>query len=454
MIAGSTGEAATLDAAERVALSKVVRDAVPEGIPVIVGTGRAVGSPGRRLTADVVAGGADGVIVLSPPGVGDPVAYYAETVRAADGAVPVLAYHFPAMSAPGIEVDTLRRLTDVGVAGLKDSSGDPSRLLRTLDAFTGWLYVGSPWLLSAAGPLGATGAILAVANVEPELSIAAFAGDVDTHAALTAVNSQRFPARRPSRPCSPSAAPARHAPASADPSACCGDVRQQVLDTTNASDQDGVSLYRRSPQRSQWVTASAGLRGATPKLPRRPATTALVVARPTPCVPPRRPQADVAADRDDHEAEHDRLDQAHPDVLEEQPGDDVVPVDAARHLQLELRDDRAAEDADGVGDDRQHRQHHRAGDHARHHQLADGIGAERPQRRDLIGHHHRPQLGGDAGTDAAGHHQRRQHRAQLLDHRRADEPADHRARAELIERHAGLQRQHHAGERRRSAARR
>ena len=51
------------------------------------------------------------------------------------------------------------------------------------------------------------------------------------------------------------------------------------------------------------------------------------------------------------------------------------------------------------------------------------------------------------GPDAAGHHQRRQHRAELLDHRRADEPADHGAGAELIERQAGLQRQHHAGER-------
>ena len=45
-----------------------------------------------------------------------------------------------------------------------------------------------------------------------------------------------------------------------------------------------------------------------------------------------------------------------------------------------------------------------------------------------------------------GDHQRGQHRAELLDHRRADQAADHRARAELIERHAGLQREHGAGE--------
>ena len=90
------------------------------------------------------------------------------------------------MSAPGIDVDALPRLTDVGVVGLKDSSGDPARLVRTLETFDGDLYVGSPWLLSAAGPLGATGAILAVANVEPELSIAAFDGDVAAQRQLAA----------------------------------------------------------------------------------------------------------------------------------------------------------------------------------------------------------------------------------------------------------------------------
>ena len=37
------------------------------------------------------------------------------------------------------------------------------------------------------------------------------------------------------------------------------------------------------------------------------ATTALVVARPTPSVPPRGPQADVAADGDEDEAEEERL---------------------------------------------------------------------------------------------------------------------------------------------------
>ena len=66
-IAGSTGEAATLDGAERVALVKVVREAIPAGVPIIVGTGAPSARQAARLTAEVVAGGADAVLALSPP---------------------------------------------------------------------------------------------------------------------------------------------------------------------------------------------------------------------------------------------------------------------------------------------------------------------------------------------------------------------------------------------------
>ncbi len=187
VIAGSTGEAASLDGPERVALAKAARDVVAPGVPIVVGTGAPSARQAARLTAEVVAGGADGLLVLSQPRVSDPVPYYREVVAAAGGAAPVLAYHFPVMSAPGIEVDDLRRLGEIGVVGVKDSSGDPARLVRTLETFDGALYVGSPWLLSAAGPLGATGAILAVANVEPASSVAAFGGDVAAQRSLAAV---------------------------------------------------------------------------------------------------------------------------------------------------------------------------------------------------------------------------------------------------------------------------
>jgi len=70
------------------------------------------------------------------------------------------------------------------VAGCKDSSGEPGRLLEELTTFDGDLYTGSSALLSFAGPLGCTGAILSLANAEPERCIAAFSGDAGAQRAL------------------------------------------------------------------------------------------------------------------------------------------------------------------------------------------------------------------------------------------------------------------------------
>jgi 4-hydroxy-tetrahydrodipicolinate synthase len=180
VVAGSTGEAATLSDAERAALLTAVRQAVPSGTPVLAGTG----APSRRqagaLTRAAVDHGADGILALSPPGARDLRGYY-DAVAAAAGDVPVLAYHYPQTSPPGIPVDLLPELP---VQGLKDSTGDPERLLAERTAYQGRLYVGSSALLALAGRVGCSGAILALANVEPERCSAAFAGDDDAQLAL------------------------------------------------------------------------------------------------------------------------------------------------------------------------------------------------------------------------------------------------------------------------------
>jgi dihydrodipicolinate synthase/N-acetylneuraminate lyase len=100
---------------------------------------------------------------------------------AAAAGLPLLAYHFPEASAPGVPVELLPELP---VQGLKDSSGDAGRLLAELDGFGGWLYTGSSALLLLAGVLGCTGAIVALANAEPERCVAAFAGDAAAQRAL------------------------------------------------------------------------------------------------------------------------------------------------------------------------------------------------------------------------------------------------------------------------------
>jgi 4-hydroxy-tetrahydrodipicolinate synthase len=180
VVAGSTGEAATLTEAERAKLLAEVRQAVPPATPVLAGTGASSRRQAAALTRAAVAQGASGVLALSPPRSVDLPGYY-QAVAEAAGEAPVLAYHYPLASSPGIPVQALGELP---IQGLKDSSGDPNRLLAELTGYDGWLYVGSSAVLSLAGPLGANGAILALANAEPERCAAAFAGDADAQRAL------------------------------------------------------------------------------------------------------------------------------------------------------------------------------------------------------------------------------------------------------------------------------
>ncbi|MPZ89950.1 MAG: hypothetical protein GEU81_18260 [Nitriliruptorales bacterium] len=177
---GTTGEAITLSEQERVDVLTALRNVVPAEVPLIAGTGAASAYQAERLTAAARDAGADAVLALSPPRSMDLQGYYERVAKAADG-IPVLAYHFPAASSPGIDVDTLVGLP---VHGVKDSSGEPARLLAILPRFDGDVFVGSAALLSYAGPLGCDGALLALANLEPRTCAAAFTGDAGAQLAL------------------------------------------------------------------------------------------------------------------------------------------------------------------------------------------------------------------------------------------------------------------------------
>jgi 4-hydroxy-tetrahydrodipicolinate synthase len=185
LVAGTTGEAGTLTPDERTVLVRAVRDAVPAHVPVLAGTGSATTEDAVSLTKAAMVAGADAVLAFPPPAPDrDPVAdaasysaslteHYSAIGAAADGR-PVFAYHVPWISAPGVPVADLAGLP---IAGIKDSSGSADRLLDELAHYQGATYVGSSALLSLAGPMGGAGAILALANVEPERCGLAFAGD-------------------------------------------------------------------------------------------------------------------------------------------------------------------------------------------------------------------------------------------------------------------------------------
>lgn len=179
LVAGTTGEAAALDAEERVALVAAARDRLPASVPVLAGTGAPSTRQAVTFTAHAADAGADAALVLSPPNVTDARPYY-DAVAKATRDLPLLAYHYPAASPPGIAIG---HLADLPVIGMKDSSGDLERLLLEVRTWDRPVYPGSSASLALAASLGCPGAILALANAEPERCVAAFeAGARGDHA--------------------------------------------------------------------------------------------------------------------------------------------------------------------------------------------------------------------------------------------------------------------------------
>lgn len=172
VVAGTTGEAMSLDAEERDTLIAAVRAELGGRVPVIAGTGAPSARQAVELSRRAAAAGADGLLVLSPPRVPDPRPYYERVAAAVE--VPVLGYHFPDVSPPGLPLDGLAELP---IVGLKDSGGDPDRLAREVTVFPDGVYVGRHALALQARAVGCSGVILAMANLDPAGCLAAWGGD-------------------------------------------------------------------------------------------------------------------------------------------------------------------------------------------------------------------------------------------------------------------------------------
>ena len=171
LVAGTTGEFYALDDAERAELFAAVRQAVPASVPVVAHVGGVTADRATALAQSAVDAGADALIAL-PTGVQDVRAYYGQ-IAAAATTIPVLAYHLPA--AGGV-VD-VGDIPTLAVAGIKDSSGDGSRLATEVFTLDIEIYTGAHTLLGLAHDIGAAGAFLGIANVQPELCSQAFAGE-------------------------------------------------------------------------------------------------------------------------------------------------------------------------------------------------------------------------------------------------------------------------------------
>lgn len=171
VVNGTTGESPTVSWEEVAALVQGTLDARKgTTLPIVVGTGtNATASTAARTEA---AGrlGADAVLVVVPyysrPSEEGILAHYREIARVG---VPIIVYEVPYRTGVRLSADAMRKIMDLeGVIGLKDSSGS-LELFQELNRYESKpVLCGEDILFHAMLSQGASGGILASANVRTD----------------------------------------------------------------------------------------------------------------------------------------------------------------------------------------------------------------------------------------------------------------------------------------------
>jgi 4-hydroxy-tetrahydrodipicolinate synthase len=172
---GTTGEANSFSAAERIALLEAVVAAGISPQRLLPGTGVAALSETVALTRHALSVGVDTVVMLPPfyyKGVTDDgiFASYSEVVqRIGDARLKVVLYHIPQMSAQPIShalIERLRAAYPSTFTGIKDSSGDFANMTAMVERFPGFsVLVGADPLLLPLLRKGGAGCITATSNL-------------------------------------------------------------------------------------------------------------------------------------------------------------------------------------------------------------------------------------------------------------------------------------------------
>ena len=162
VVAGTTGEGATLTDDEKVDLWRAVREAVT--VPVVAGTGTYDTRHTIHLTERAAEVGVDGALVVTPyynrPSQAGLEAHFRAVAAATD--LPVLVYDIPVRTGRKVAHDVLVRLASEvpGVVGVKDAAVDVAATARLVAAAPGFeVYSGNDDQTLALLAVGAVGVI-------------------------------------------------------------------------------------------------------------------------------------------------------------------------------------------------------------------------------------------------------------------------------------------------------
>ncbi len=193
VIAGTTGESATLSDREKIELFHKAREYMADQCLFIAGTGSNSTAHAVELGIQAEAAGADALLVVSPyynKATADGLyAHYLSIAHAVS--IPVILYNVPSRTGVDIPVSVYKRLSAVpNIIGVKEAASDITKITRIQNAcapdFTVWS--GNDDQIVPVMSLGGKGVISVLSNVYPfetrAMCEAALDGDFDTAASL------------------------------------------------------------------------------------------------------------------------------------------------------------------------------------------------------------------------------------------------------------------------------
>lgn len=170
VVAGSTGEAATLDREEKLKLFKTVLEAVGDKASVIAGTGSNDTRASISLTQEAERIGVHGAMLVGPYYNKPPQEGFYQHFKAIaeSTTLPLIVYNVPGRTASNILPDTIKRLAEIeNIVAVKEASGNldqVSEIIRTTPKDF-MVYSGDDSLTLPILALGGVGIISVAAHI-------------------------------------------------------------------------------------------------------------------------------------------------------------------------------------------------------------------------------------------------------------------------------------------------
>ena len=173
VVAGTTGEGATLTDAEKLALIRFCKEYVKDQCLIIGNSGSNCTGHAVELSVAAEENGADALLAVSPyynkANEAGLLAHYRRIAEAAN--LPLILYNVPTRTGMDIPVSACKALSSIpNIAGIKEATTDIRKILNIrLECSENFgIWAGNDDMVCAAMAVGAQGVISVASNVAPE----------------------------------------------------------------------------------------------------------------------------------------------------------------------------------------------------------------------------------------------------------------------------------------------